>query len=102
MQKVYQRAGSIILFTRQLPHNIFPNLSDKVRYAQYLRMAPESTLMLTEEEKTNRRRQVKKLMHKNEDRRDPIVREVYMLEGEPEEAQGYFQALKQKVSSLFW
>ena len=47
MQKVYQRAGSIILFTRELPHNIYPNISDKFRYAQYLRLAPESSLMLT-------------------------------------------------------
>jgi hypothetical protein len=48
MQRCYQRAGSILVFSRELPHNIFPNESDKFRYAQYVRMAPESSLMLTE------------------------------------------------------
>jgi ectoine hydroxylase-related dioxygenase (phytanoyl-CoA dioxygenase family) len=46
-QKVPMKKGSLLLFTRELPHNIYPNKSDKFRYAQYLRMTPESTLMLT-------------------------------------------------------
>ena len=55
MQRVYQRAGSLLIFSREIPHNISPNVSsDIVRYAQHVRMAPESTLMLTEEEKENR------------------------------------------------
>lgn len=49
MQKVYQRAGSVLIFSRELPHGIAPNKSENtMRYAQYLRMAPESTLMLSE------------------------------------------------------
>jgi len=51
MQKVYQRAGSMIVFSRELPHNVFPNVSDSFRYAQYLRMSPESCLCLTPDEK---------------------------------------------------
>ena len=52
MQKIHQRAGSIVIFSRELPHGITANMSEKdMRYAQYLRMGPESTLMLTKEEK---------------------------------------------------
>lgn len=54
-QQCYQRAGSILIFSRELPHNIFPNESEDFRYAQYLRMAPESSLMLTSDEKAVRK-----------------------------------------------
>ncbi len=47
-QKIYQRKGSLMLFTRELPHNIYKNLSSEWRFAQYLRMSPLSSLMLTE------------------------------------------------------
>lgn len=56
MQEIYQRKGSLLIFSRELPHNIFPNESENFRYAQYLRMAPESSLMLTEKEKMVRKR----------------------------------------------
>jgi ectoine hydroxylase-related dioxygenase (phytanoyl-CoA dioxygenase family) len=48
MYQIYQRAGSVLIFSRELPHGINSNTSESnVRYAQYLRMAPESSLMLT-------------------------------------------------------
>ncbi len=82
MQRVYQRAGSIIIFTRELPHNIYPNTSDKFRYAQYLRFAPESSLMLTPVQKRVRKIEARKMIHKDVDLNDPIVQEVYMLDKE--------------------
>jgi ectoine hydroxylase-related dioxygenase (phytanoyl-CoA dioxygenase family) len=49
MQRVYQRAASVVIFNREIPHGIAPNVSEKtIRYAQYLRMTPESALMLDE------------------------------------------------------
>ena len=39
-QKILLRKGSLLVFSRELPHNIYPNESDKFRYAQYLRMTP--------------------------------------------------------------
>jgi hypothetical protein len=62
MQKVYQRAGSILIFSRELPHNIYPNDSENFRYAQYLRMSPESTLCLTPEEKDLRKKALKNMI----------------------------------------
>jgi hypothetical protein len=56
MQKIYQRKNSLLIFTRELPHNIYYNLSEEFRYAQYLRMSPLSALMLTEYEKEKRRK----------------------------------------------
>ena len=50
MQKIFMRKGSMMVFTRELPHNIYYNLSDKFRFAQYLRMSPQSALMLNEYE----------------------------------------------------
>jgi ectoine hydroxylase-related dioxygenase (phytanoyl-CoA dioxygenase family) len=40
------KAGSLLIFSRELPHNIYPNDSDNFRYAQYLRMTPLSALCL--------------------------------------------------------
>lgn len=54
-EKVFVKKGSLIVFSRELPHNIYPNKSDKFRYAQYLRMSPITCLQLTEEEKRNRK-----------------------------------------------
>ena len=81
MQKITQRAGSVIIFSRELPHGITANVSeDKVRYAQYLRLGPESTLMLTEEEKEERKKCVREMLPKELlESEDHIVREVYML-----------------------
>jgi hypothetical protein len=56
MQKIYQRKNSLLIFTRELPHNIYHNLSEEFRFAQYLRMSPLSALMLTEYEKEKRRK----------------------------------------------
>ena len=47
-QKVTQRKGSLLIFTRELPHNIYKNFSKNWRFAQYLRMSPLSSFMLTE------------------------------------------------------
>lgn len=47
MQKITSRSGSLIVFTAELPHTMFPNESSNFRYAQYLRMTPLSTLELT-------------------------------------------------------
>lgn len=47
-QQIYQRKGSLLIFSRELPHNIYKNLSYEWRFAQYLRMSPESDLFLTE------------------------------------------------------
>lgn len=62
--------------------------------------------MLTPDEKVNRKKYVKQLIHGSEDRNDPIVREVYMLEEEDivgeEESRGLFQKIKDKISSVLW
>lgn len=55
MQKITVRKGSLIVFTAELPHTMFPNESDQFRYAQYLRMAPLSTLELSDEALSKRR-----------------------------------------------
>lgn len=54
-QKIFQRRGSLLIFTRELPHNIYQNLSKDWRFAQYLRMSPESSFMLTAFEKEKRK-----------------------------------------------
>ena len=76
MQKIPQREGSIVIFSRELPHGITANVSEKdMRYAQYLRMGPESTLMLTKEEKESRKEQVKKMIPEwIRSSEDPIVK----------------------------
>jgi hypothetical protein len=53
--------------------------------------------MLTEREKTIRQREVRKLMHKQEDVSDPIVREVYML---GPQAKRWFQGLKNSIKTM--
>jgi ectoine hydroxylase-related dioxygenase (phytanoyl-CoA dioxygenase family) len=80
MQQCYQRAGSLLIFSRELPHNIFPNESEHFRYAQYLRMAPESTLMLTAEDKAVRKREVKKMLPAYLDVNNDLCREIFMLD----------------------
>ena len=47
-----------------------------------MRMAPESTLMLTAEEKEVRRREVKKMLPAYYDVSSGICQEIYMLEDE--------------------
>ena len=72
----------MVVFSRELPHGISPNRGEqKVRYAQYLRMAPESTLMLTEEEKSGRKKQVHEVLPGwLKESEDALMRELYMLE----------------------
>lgn len=55
LQKITVRKGSLIIFTAELPHTMFPNESEQFRYAQYLRMAPLSTLELSDEAFAKRR-----------------------------------------------
>jgi ectoine hydroxylase-related dioxygenase (phytanoyl-CoA dioxygenase family) len=79
-QKVLQRKGSLLIFTRELPHNIFQNLSGKWRFAQYLRMAPLSSMMLTEFEQQKRKECVRRFLPEGLAVDDPISREIYMME----------------------
>jgi hypothetical protein len=79
MQKILVRRGSLIIFTAELPHTMYPNDSDGFRYAQYLRMAPLSTLELTEELMLKRR----DLVHEHLPREldvTAIGKEVFLLE----------------------
>lgn len=48
-----------------------------------MRMAPESTLMLTPEDKEVRRREVKKMLPAYYDVSSEICQEIYMLRDEP-------------------
>lgn len=41
MQKITCRRGSLIIFSAELPHTMFPNESENFRYALYLRMTPQ-------------------------------------------------------------
>lgn len=79
MQKVYQRKNSLLVFTRELPHNIYHNLSEEFRFAQYLRMSPLSTLMLTEYEIEKRKKCVEYFLPKELPVDDPISKEIYMI-----------------------
>jgi hypothetical protein len=78
MQKITSRKGSIIVFSAELPHSMFPNESEGFRYAQYLRMAPLSTLELTEETKEMRKRLLEERLPKELEVTD-IGREVFLL-----------------------
>jgi hypothetical protein len=49
-QKMITLPGSLIVFSAELPHTMFPNESNQFRYAQYLKMTPLSGLELSEEE----------------------------------------------------
>lgn len=74
------RKGSLLVFSRELPHNIYPNESENFRYAQYLRMTPESSLLLSEKEKEARKNLMKALLPEKIDVSDPISREIFMLD----------------------
>lgn len=78
MQKITCRAGSLILFTAELPHTMFPNDSNQFRYAQYLRMTPLSTLSLTEEMLVERRALIQDHLPSDLEITD-IGREVFLL-----------------------
>ena len=81
MQKITVRKGSIIIFTAELPHTMFPNDSEEFRFAQYLRMAPLSTLELTPEQKEKRKTLVQENLPPNLVVTD-IGREVFLLDEE--------------------
>lgn len=97
MQQCYQRKGSLLVFSRELPHNIFPNESENFRYAQYLRMAPECTLMLTPEEKAIRKREVKKMLPPYYDVSSEICKEIYMLDNEEAKVEGTVNYAKNRL-----
>lgn len=79
MQKILVRKGSLIIFSGELPHTMFPNESSGFRYAQYLRMAPLSTLEITEEIAEKRKNLVNQ--HLPPDLViTPLGREVFLLE----------------------
>jgi hypothetical protein len=79
MQKITVRKGSLIIFSSELPHTMFPNESEKFRYAQYLRMAPLSTLELSEETSLKRKELIKRNLP-SELSITEIGREVFMLD----------------------
>lgn len=66
------RKGSLLIFTRELPHNIYQNKSENFRYAQYLRMSPLSSLCLTPELVESRKKLIKMILPKNMDFSDAI------------------------------
>lgn len=58
MQKITMRAGSMVVFSAELPHTMYGNESAGFRYAQYLRMQPLSTLEMSDEQAEKRRRMI--------------------------------------------
>ena len=74
------RKGSLLVFSRELPHNIYQNESENFRYAQYLRMTPESSLLLSEKEKEARKKLIRLLLPEKIDVSDPISREIFMID----------------------
>lgn len=81
LQKITVRAGSLIVFSAELPHTMYPNESDQFRYAQYLRMTPLSGLELTEE-MAERRRDFIRSHLPSELPVSEIGREVFLLREE--------------------
>ncbi len=78
MQKIYAKKGSLIIFTRELPHNVYQNKSKNPRYAQYVRISPLSELHLTDESLIKRKRLIKNLLPKDL-KIDKIGKELFML-----------------------
>eukprot|EP01126_Amoeba_proteus_P048228 TRINITY_DN5562_c0_g1_i2.p1 TRINITY_DN5562_c0_g1~~TRINITY_DN5562_c0_g1_i2.p1 ORF type:complete len:330 (+),score=53.15 TRINITY_DN5562_c0_g1_i2:681-1670(+) len=58
MQHITVRAGSLIIFTAELPHTPCPNRSDNPRVAIYLRMTPLKGLQINSREFQKRRQLV--------------------------------------------
>jgi ectoine hydroxylase-related dioxygenase (phytanoyl-CoA dioxygenase family) len=79
-RKILLRKGSLLVFSRELPHNIYPNNSDNFRYAQYLRMHPLSCLELDENLIQKRKELIQKLIPKQLDVSDPISQEIFMID----------------------
>jgi hypothetical protein len=79
MQKITVRAGSMIVFSAELPHNIFPNTSTQFRYAQYLRMTPLSTLMLDDVQLEKRKKLIQQNIPSDLEVTE-IGREIFMLD----------------------
>lgn len=79
MQKMTMHAGSMIVFSAELPHNIFPNTSAEFRYAQYLRMTPLSTLMLDKIQLQKRKKLIQDKIPSDLEV-TVIGREVFMLD----------------------
>ena len=78
MQRITMRPGSMVIFSAELPHTMYPNESDSFRYAQYIRMTPLSTLDMTEEIRVKRNNMMHPLIPKELDRTD-VCKEVFML-----------------------
>jgi hypothetical protein len=79
-QKITMKKRSLLIFSRELPHNVYPNLSEEFRFAQYLRMSPLSSLMLTEFEVAKRKKCIEHALPKDLPVDDPISKEIYMLD----------------------
>jgi hypothetical protein len=84
LQKITVRAGSLILFSAELPHTMFPNESDQFRYAQYLRMTPLSTLQLTTQEIQQRKALLQLIMPPNFIVSKEIGYEVFLFDQKEE------------------
>jgi ectoine hydroxylase-related dioxygenase (phytanoyl-CoA dioxygenase family) len=79
MQKIFMKKGSLMVFTRELPHNIYSNKSDKFRYAQYVRIVPQSELNLPMYLLEKRKKLMKNLLPKCFDTTSHISKELFML-----------------------
>ena len=78
MQKITVRKGSLIVFTAELPHTMFPNESSQFRYAQYFRMTPLSTLELDEEQYEKRQKLMREYFP-GEVKVTDLMKEVFLL-----------------------
>jgi hypothetical protein len=79
MQKIFMKKGSLMVFTRELPHNIYSNKSDKFRYAQYVRIVPQSELNLPPYLLEKRKKLMKNFLPKSLDVTSDISKELFML-----------------------
>jgi hypothetical protein len=79
MQKIFMKKGSLLVFTRELPHNVYSNKSDKFRYAQYVRITPLSELNLSQYSLERRKKLIKNLLPKSLDISSPISQELFMI-----------------------
>jgi len=79
MQKICVKKGSLIIFTRELPHNVYPNKSNNFRYAQYVRITPLSELHLSHDLQIKRQQLIKKLLPRDLDISNNISKELFMM-----------------------
>jgi hypothetical protein len=64
MKKIYMKKGSLLIFARELPHNVYANLSNEPRYAQYVRIIPKSELHYDDKNLMKRKQFIEKYVPK--------------------------------------